>query len=236
MKQFLNLEPTVNQTFRLIGYGKRGNLSARLEESYRAESNGDFERACCIRYEAFQDILSSLPDDENSTVELDRNHANTLAAMETILASAIDNYLACDYELSAAQAELLIDLDSEDPFEATPLLSLCYVALGEWECLEDIITDLGDKSAICPLVLLIADFANNRPFDAQNIKALLRFKEFVAELLLTEHATDREYLQSINSNTPSKQAKARELYLRCEPVLNLYPGLLTALKNAVRGN
>lgn len=233
MKQFLTLEPTLNQSFRLIGNTRRGNLAARLEESYRAESNGEVERACSLRFEAFQDIVSVLPDDDSGTPELDRNHPNTLAAMEIILASAVDNYLVGDYELSAAQAELLIDLDSEDPLEATPLLALCYIALGEWECLEEIEADLGEKSAIRPLVALISDFAHNRPFDTQSIKSLRRFREFAAELSLTTHPTDEKYLQSISSDHPSKEAVARELYLRCEPVLQLFPELLPALRSAI---
>lgn len=236
MKPFLTLEPTVNQTFRLIGNGRRGNLTARLEESYRAESSGEIERACSLRFEAFQDIVSVMPDDENSTTELDRNHPNTLAAMEITLASAVDNYLVGDYELSAAQAELLIDLDSEDPLEATPLLALCYIALGEWECLEEIEADLGEKSAIRPLAVLISDFAHNRPFDTQSVKSLLRFREFATELSLTTHPTDEKYLQSISSDRPSKEAAARELYLRCEPVLQLFPGLLPALQDILSKN
>ena len=46
MKQFLELQPTANQTFRLIGYGSRGNLAARLEQSYKAEQSGDYQTAC----------------------------------------------------------------------------------------------------------------------------------------------------------------------------------------------
>ena len=80
MKMFLELQPTANQSFRLIGSGARGNLVARLEQSYKAEQNGNYEGACELRYAAFEDILSTLPDDEQGVVTLDRNHPNTLAA------------------------------------------------------------------------------------------------------------------------------------------------------------
>ena len=54
MKQCLELQPTVNQTFRVVGTGARGNLAARLEQSYKAEQSGDYESACAMRYEAFE--------------------------------------------------------------------------------------------------------------------------------------------------------------------------------------
>ena len=101
MKPFLELQPTVNQTFRLIGNSARGNLNARLEQSYKAEQNDDYPEACMIRYEAFEDILAILPDDEEGAVTLDRTHPNTLAAMEIILASAVDSYLADEGEVAA---------------------------------------------------------------------------------------------------------------------------------------
>ena len=102
MKQFLELQPTVNQTFRLMGYGSRGNIAARLEHSYKVEQSGDYQSACMLRYEIFEDIHSVLPEDEETVVELDRNHANSLAAMEAIMASAIDVYLAGEGEIAAA--------------------------------------------------------------------------------------------------------------------------------------
>ena len=58
MKQFLELQPTANQNFRLMGFGGRGNLAARLEQSYKVEQSGDYQGACQLRYDAFQDIIS----------------------------------------------------------------------------------------------------------------------------------------------------------------------------------
>ena len=227
MKQFLELQPTANQTFRLIGNGSRGNLSARLEQSYKVEQNGDYPGACQLRYEAFEDIYALLPEDE--AVELDRNHPNTLAAMEIMLASAVDNYLAGDGEMAAAQIELLLDCDQEDPLEATPILALCYVMIGEWDCLEDIDTDLGDKSALRPLLRALHHFVAKGSIDKAEAKELVRFKEFTEELKLAEHPTDEAYLKDISSDRPSRAALARELYLRAEPALAIYPDFLTAL-------
>ena len=227
MRQFLELQPTVNQLFRLVSNGARGNLAARLEQSYKAEQSGDYESACAMRYEAFEDIYGLLPEDD--VVELDRNHPNTLAAMEIMLASAVDNYLAGEGEMAAAQAELLLDCDSEDPLEATPILALCYAMIGEWECLEDIDGDLGDKSVIAPLLRALRQSVVGGEIESKTIAELARFKEFVAELKNPTHDTDESYLRDISSERPSRAALARELYLRCEPALALYPDFLPAL-------
>ena len=232
MKQCLELQPTVNQTFRVVGTGARGNLAARLEQSYKAEQSGDYESACAMRYEAFEDVYGLFPEDD--IVELDRNHPNTLAAMEIMLASAVDSYLAGEGEMAAAQAELLLDCDSEDPLEATPILALCYAMIGEWECLEDIDTDLGDKSAIAPLLRALRQFVVGGAIESKTVADLARFKEFVAELKAADHTPNEEYLRDISSDRPSRAALARELYLRCEPALALYPEFVSALIEALR--
>ena len=122
----ITLKPTENQNFILLG----GDFSTTLEVALRLESEGDFEGACDTRYKAFQQIVEVLPEDD--AVELDFSHPNTRAAIEIIYGSAVDNVLAGDVELSAAQLELLLECDSEDHIEATPQLALCYIALEEW--------------------------------------------------------------------------------------------------------
>ena len=229
MRPFLELQPTVNQTFRLIGNSARGNLNARLEQSYKAEQNDDYPAACMIRYEAFEDILATLPDDDQGAVTLDRTHPNTLAAMEIILASAVDSYLADEGEVAAAQLELLLDCDDEDPLEATPILALCYAMIGEWECLEDIESDLGDKTALTPLLRALKQFVTTGKIESATVAELARYKEFTAELKLADHPTDEAYSRDINSDHPSRAALARELYLRTEKTLNTYPDFLPAL-------
>lgn len=235
MKEFLELQPTSNQNFRLMGYGKRGDLTARLEASFTAASNGDMERCCQMRYDAFQDIVATLPDDEQSIVELDRNHNNTLAAMKIIYFSAMDNYLIADYELAAAQLELLIESDDEDPLEATPLLALCYCGLGEWECLEDIYTDLGDKTPLQPLCRIISRYAQEQTLDQSFLSAIKRHHDFCNEIVGNRHLTEEQYIREINSEHPSREALAHEIYLLCEPILQLHNGLIQSLATAIKG-
>lgn len=220
----ITLKPTENQNFILLG----GDFSATLEVALRMESDGDFEGACNTRYKAFQQIVEVLPEDEG--VELDFSHPNTRAAIEIIYGSAVDNFLAGDVELSAAQLELLLECDSEDHIEATPQLALCYIALEEWECLEDILPDLGDKSAFKPLVEALAEFVRTGEVSAEKLAALRRYRHLCEELRAEEHPADEAYLRDISSERPTQQALAREIYLRCEPLLLKYNGFLTAIE------
>ena len=219
----ITLKPTENQNFILLG----GDFAKALDLAHSKESEGNFEEACNVRYKAFQQIVDTLPEDE--AVELDFSHQNTRAAIEIIYGSAVDNFLAGDVELSAAQLELLLECDSEDHIEATPQLALCYIALEEWECLEEILPDLGDKSAFKPLVEALAEYACDGEISAETLSALRRHRHLCEELKATEHPADEAYLKDISSERPTQQALAREIYLRCEPLFMKYKGFLNTL-------
>lgn len=227
----LRLEPTDHQTFIITGRGKEGNLLHKAEQAREAERQGDFERACNERFRAFQEIYAILPDEES--IELDRSHANTRAAMEIIRDSAIDNFFAGDAELAAAQAELLLDCDSEDWLDTTPILALCYVALGDADCLEETMMDIDDKSPLKALLEAWLSFDRNGSIDDTAIGHLQRHRAFIAELNAEAHPTDDTYLQDVISDRPSPQAAARELWLRCEPIFAAQPDFAQALKAAV---
>ena len=220
----ITLKPTENQNFILLG----GDFIKTLDYAHSQESEGDFEGACNTRYKAFQQIVEVLPEEE--AVELDFSHPNTRAAVEIVYGSAVDNFLAGDVELSAAQLELLLECDSEDHIEATPQLALCYIALEEWDCLNDILPDLGDKSAFKPLVEALAEYARTGDVSSENLSALHRHRHLCEELRAKEHQTDETYLRDISSERPTQQALAREIYLRCEPLLMKYEGFLDKVK------
>jgi hypothetical protein len=220
----ITLKPTENQNFILLG----GDFVKTLEYAHSQESQGDFEAACNTRYKAFQQIVELLPEED--IVELDFSHQNTRAAIEIIYGSAVDNFLAGDVELSAAQLELLLECDSEDHIEATPQLALCYIALEEWECLEDILPDLGDKSAFKPLVEALAEYLRTNDISDEKLSALRRHRHLCEELCATEHPADESYLRDISSERPTQQALAREIYLRCEPLFVKYEGFLAKIK------
>lgn len=219
-----SLKPTENQNFILLG----GDFIKTLELAHKQESDGNFEGACNTRYKAFQQIVDVLPEEE--VAELDFSHPNTRAAIEIIYGSAVDNFLAGDVELSAAQLELLLECDSEDHIEATPQLALCYIALEEWECLEDILPDLGDKSAFKPLVEALAEFAHTGTISGEVLSSLRRHRHLCEELVRADHPANETYLKDISSERPTQQALAREIYLRCEPLFAQYNGFLEAIQ------
>lgn len=219
----ITLKPTENQNFILLG----GDFSKQLDLAHNQEGEGAFEEACNTRYKAFQQIVEVLP--ENEVVELDFSHANTRAAMEIVYGSAVDNFLAGDVELSAAQLELLLECDSEDHIEATPQLALCYLALEEWECFEDILPDLGDKSAFKPLAEALAEYIRIGEISSEKLSALRRHRHLCEELRAKEHLADEAYLKDISSERPTQQALAREIYLRFEPLLLKYSNFSTAI-------
>lgn len=220
----ITLKPTENQNYILLG----GDFQTTLDHALRLEEDGNFEGACDTRYKAFQRIVEVLPEDEPA--ELDFSHPNTRAAIEIIYGSAVDNFLAGDVELSAAQLELLLECDSEDHIEATPQLALCYIALEEWECLEEILPDLGDKSPFKPLVEALAEFARTGEVSSEKLSALHRHRHLCNELAYPKHPADEAYLKDISSERPTQQALAREIYLRCEPLLLKYEGFLETVQ------
>ncbi|MBQ3026236.1 MAG: tetratricopeptide repeat protein [Alistipes sp.] len=220
----ITLKPTENQNYILLG----GAFQTVLDQALHMEEEGNFEGACDTRYQAFQQIVDVLPEDD--TVELDFSHANTRAAIEIIYGSAVDNFLTGDVELAAAQLELLLECDSEDHIEATPQLALCYIALEEWECLEEILPDLGDKSAFRPLIESLAEYASTGKVSDEKLTALRRHRHLCEELRASEHTADEAYLKDISSERPTQQALAREIYLRCEPLFAQYEGFIQALQ------
>ena len=220
----ITLKPTENQNCILLG----GDFKKILDDAHSQEGEGNFEGACNARYRAFQQIVEVLPEED--VVELDFSHPNTRAAIEIIYGSAVDNFLAGDVELSAAQLELLLECDSEDHIEATPQLALCYIALEEWECLEEILSDLGEKSAFKPLVEALAEFAHTGDISAEKMASLRRYRHLCNELAHPDHPTDEAYLKDISSERPSQQALAREIYLRCEPLFQKYEGFLKVIQ------
>ena len=220
----ITLKPTENQNFILLG----GELAKTLDFAHSQESNGDFEGACNTRYKAFQQIVEVLPEED--IVELDFSHQNTRAAIEIIYGSAVDNFLAGDVELAAAQLELLLECDSEDHIEATPQLSLCYIALKEWECFEELLPDLGDKSPFRPFVESLAEFIRTKQIAEATLTSLRRHRHLCEELTREEHPADEAYLKDISSEHPTQQALVREIYLRCEPLIAQHPDFITHLR------
>lgn len=218
------LFPTGEQTFEIRG----GDFARRLAESRRAERAGEVERACQMRFESFRRIAALLPEDEECILEW--NDADTRAAVETLHATAVDHFLIDDFDTSAAMCELLLEVDPEDHCEATVLAAQCYAALGEYDSLEAVMSDIPDTSAIHAVLTMFVAFRRDGAIP-QELAAEFRRRHphCHAEFTAAEHPADADYLRDIEGASPSAGAQARELWLRTENLWRRHPEFVAAL-------
>lgn len=222
--------PTPDQTFEVIGEGPF-NFAKVLARTREMQTAGDVEGACNERFQAFQRLAELIPDDEE--VNLEWNHANSRAALELILASAIDHFLINDFEMSAALLEMLLDLDPEDHLEGSELLAFDYLAMDEQELFDEVINDVSDKHAGREVLLLWSAYRRDgRLPDGELQRFRTRFAPWFAEFTAGEHPADEAYLRDIGGEHPTLQAQARELWLQTENLWTLWPGFIDALRAA----
>lgn len=228
--QPFELKPTVDQTFELIGRGPYDFVRV-LRDAQASQQQGLVEQACNLRFQAFQRLMEALPEDEE--VILEWNHPNSRAAIEVLHTSAIDHFLISDFEMSAALLELQLELDPEDHLEGSTLLAFDYQAMDEQELFDEVINDVSDKQPERVLLMLWAGFRRD---GALPIGELKRFKErfapYYEEFVADHHPADEAYLQAIESERPTREAEARELWLRTEPLWQHFPEFIEALRRA----
>ena len=222
------LNPTPDQTFEVIGEGPY-DFAEVLRRTRKMQEAGDVEGACNERFQAFQRLAELIPEDEE--VNLEWTHRNSRAALELIRASAIDHFLINDFEMSAALLEMLLDLDPEDHLEGSQLLAFDYLAMGEDELFDEVINDVSDKYPEKPLLTLWSEFRRHGTLPPGEAIRLQRhftpyYKEFIAE----SHPADESYLHDIESEHPSQEALARELWLKTENLWTAFPDFIPALK------
>lgn len=227
-KPYLN--PTSDQTFEIVGDGPY-DFAQILAHSREMQEKGHVEEACNERFQAFQRLAELIPDDEE--INLEWTHRNSRAALELIRASAIDHFLINDFEMSAGLLELLLELDPEDHLEGSELLAFDYLAMDEQELFDEVINDVSDKYASREILLLWSAFRHDGKLPEGELQRFKKhfapyFEEFTAE----EHPADEAYLLDIESERPSQQAQARELWLQTENLWALWPGFIAALKEA----
>lgn len=226
------LNPTPEQTFELVGEGPY-NFVKVLAHSRELQAAGQVEAACNERYQAFQRLAELLPDEEE--INLEWNHRNSQAALELIYASAVDHFLINDFELSAALLELLLELDPEDHLEGSELLAFDYLAMDEEELFDEVINDVSDKAASRSVLLLSSAYRRSGELpDGELRRFRERFGAYWAEFTATEHPADGVYLRDIESERPSQQAQARELWLKTEHLWALWPDFIEALRAAAK--
>lgn len=224
------LKPTLSQTFELVGRGL-WDFAAALDRSYRLQDEGRIGEACDERYAAVRRLIDFLPEDE--TVVLEWAHRNSRAALETVHASAVDHFLAGDFELSAALCELLLDLDPEDHTECVSLLGWCYVAMEEYELFDEIANDIPDSLPEKHLLLLWSEFRQSGRLAEGELRILGdRFGACREEFRREEHPVDEEYLAGLSREPQSRQSLARQLWLQTEHLWAAHPDFIEALRRA----
>ncbi len=224
----LRFNPTEDQTFELEGGGKY-NFVRTKEHVDELDASGRYSEACEARFQAFQLLVDALPEDEAMVLRWE--HANSRAAMMLLHGSAVDHFRIGDLEMAMAQLEMLLDCDPEDHLEGVNLLSLCYVAMEEWDAYDDVVIDLTDKSAESVITRLWAEYMRGGEIDGA-LRSLLksRHKAYYAEFTAVEHPDDEAFRRDIMSERPSQEAQAREWWLLTEPLWAEFPEFIEALK------
>lgn len=205
------------------------DFAAILAKSHEYERAGDVEKACNTRYDAFKRLMEIIPEDEE--IILDWESEDNQAAMELIRCSGIDHFLVGDFEMAAGMMEMLLEFDPEDHLEATQPLAFCYLALEEFELFDEIINDISDKYPEKEILKLWSEFRRNGKLP---IGELIHFKKsfpvFFKEFIAGSHDVTAEYIADIESDKPSREALAREMWLQTEHLWSAFPGFIEALK------
>lgn len=222
------LQPTVDNSFRIVYDSPKLDLGEALRLSQSQESQGQIEKACNTRFEAFQILMEMMPDDEITLDWEDKNNQNALLLIHY---SAIDHFLVGDFEMCAAMLELILELDPEDHLEATKRLAYTYVALEEYELFDEVINDISDKYADKELLNMWSEFRRRGVIpDGELIRFKKSFKAYYDEFRAEEHLVSEEYLSDIESEHPKRETLARELWLQTEHLWTLHPEFIAELK------
>lgn len=227
------LLPTANQTFEVEydpeSEGEGIDFADAIERAYRCEEQGDYRQACTIRYDAFRQLVDLIPD--NETVELEWNERESCAALTVGYLSAIDHFLVGDFEMSAAQLEMLLELDPEDHLEASTLLAYDYCAMQEWESFDEVIFDLNDKSVDKIVLIMWSEWLRNGSVpEGELMRFRTHFAPYYAEFIADSHPVNKAYLRDVANEHPTRGALAREFWLQKEHLWALYPQFIEALK------
>ncbi len=227
-KAYIN--PTVDQTYEIISGGDPAyNFISILAEGASLQQKGDVSAACNLRFTAIQNLQELLPEDDE--ISLEWNHKNSQAAIEVVNLSAVDHFLIGDFELASALLELSLELDPEDHLDSTNLLAYCYLAMEEFELFDEVINDISDKYATRVVLLLWSSFLRTGELpvgEIHNFKS--RFAAYYNEFVAAEHPASEEYLKDIESERPSLQAQARELWFKTEVLWANSPEFIEKLR------
>lgn len=228
------LKPTGEDSF-IIVQEYSGNdvcldFVKELARSREQEANGDFEGACNTRLRSFQRLVELIPDEGETILEWE--DPTTQAAIVTGYCSGIDHFLIGDWEMAAAIFEMILDIDPEDHMEATIPLAYTYIAMEEYDSFDDIVNDVNDKYIDKTILAMWSEYRRTATLPyGEVVRLRTRFRPYYDEFTAPEHPVGDLYLKDISSERPSKEALARELWLKTEHLWTLFPGFVEALRD-----
>lgn len=227
------LKPTIEQTYIIVpdpaDRSGEYDFDKVLEASHDLEHHNEVQKACDLRFKAFQRLYDLLPEGSETVLEWDDK--NTRAALMVVNLSSIDHFLIGDFEMSAAMLELMLDLDPEDHLDATTRLGYVYIAMGEYDMYDEIVNDISDRYVDKTILALWSEFRRSGEINDGYLRRFkTKFAEYYNEFTSDEHPADESYLADIEKEHPTKQALARELWLQTEHLWRLFPEFTAALR------
>ena len=225
--------PTADNLY-VISYPERTakeyDFQSLLSQSKTCERNGEVERACNLRYDGVKRLIDLLPDEDE--IVLDWEVEENQDILKLLRGSAIDHFLVGDFDMAAGLMEMTLDMDPEDHLETTKLLAYCYVALAEYELFDEIVNDISGKYPEKEILKMWSEYRQTNVIPAGELIHFKRnFPVFYAEFTAEEHLVSDEYLNDIESEHPSRESQARELWLQTEHLWTQFPGFIEALQS-----
>lgn len=223
------LNPTPDQTFRIEGRGDY-DFSRTLRLSDEAQRRGAVDEACNLRFHAFQHLADLIPDNEE--VILEWEHPNTQAALHLLYRSAGRPLPDRRLRTLGRHAGIPARPRPRRPRGGDPwLLAFDYVALADYDAFDEVINDVSDKYPEKPLLTLWSEYRRHGSLPAgEAIRLRNHFAPYYKEFTADSHPADDAYLRDIESERPTPQAQARELWLKTENLWTAFPGFIAALK------
>lgn len=140
----IKLTPTADNQYDIISDVDYKKLISKSEQLM---DNGEVEAACQARFDAAEKLLEAIYSDDES-IEINMQNIDNQPFIEILYLSGSDHYYIGDFDMGAAFAEQVLELDPEDHFGATTIAALCYAGLTEWESLQESL----ESQALSPLI------------------------------------------------------------------------------------
>lgn len=223
----LKLRPVTTDYMAIEGGDK---LTSLLRRSQQLESQGKIAEACELRLEGVEALLKAIGEED---IRLNWDDKDSRSAMELLYASAADHLAIGEVETATTIWEQLLAIDEEDRLEAVVMVALCYVALEDWECLEEALFNISTKSPEYHLITLWAEYRRSGGVDKDALHSLrTRHKEWWAEFTAEEHPADEAYFTDCRAERPRPGTEAREFWFASEALWMQHRDFLTTIQKA----